>query len=69
MRIQVLYALINLQLIYWIIITSTLYFILKYGNSRLKEKGVEIMGLPAILGLLIVIGGIVCIFYAVPTEK
>ncbi len=37
--------------------------------SRLKEEGVEIMGLPAILGLLIVIGSLVCIFYAVPTEK
>ncbi len=36
---------------------------------RLKEKGEEIMGLPAILGLLIVIGSLVCLFYAVPIEK
>jgi len=27
------------------------------------------MGLPAILGLLIVIGSLVCLFYAVPIEK
>lgn len=35
----------------------------------LIEKGVEIMGLPAISGLLIVIGILVCLFYAVPIEK
>jgi len=27
------------------------------------------MGLPAILGLLIVMGGLVCLFYAIPIEK
>lgn len=43
-----------------------------YSNkcySRLKEGGVDVMGLPAIIGLLIVIGSLVCIFYAVPEEK
>ena len=53
-------------------IHKELYYILKYGNNRhvrIKEKGVEIMGLPAILGLLIVIGCLVCLFYAVPIEK
>lgn len=53
-------------------ISINLYSILKYGNNRYKkliEKGVEIMALPAILGLLIVIGSLVCLFYAVPIEK
>jgi len=50
----------------------SLYFVIKYGNNmykRYRKKEVEIMGLPAILGLLIVIGSLAWMFYGIPIDK